>query len=193
MNDPTHCYYCVEVEARQERVAQIRRILSAHLKYWKLDLQVAPVCQGVDELLLNVVAHADEKNAVVELWWNGKHLIASVSDNDGRPPRLLGPARGGLAKVAALSDGWGTCGTRGGGKLVWFTRRVEAAERLPLSWPIPSPVLREAKHRPKGLPALVPVGVPAEGRDTHGREAVAARALRGLIPSRVTRYGDALM
>ncbi|MFJ6571834.1 ATP-binding protein [Streptomyces sp. NPDC091292] len=183
MNDPSPCYYCVEVEAHQERVSQIRRILAAHLKYWKLDLQVAPVCQGVDELLLNVVEHADAKNAVVELWWNGRHLIASVSDNDRRPPRLLGPARGGLAKVAALSDGWGTCGTPGGGKLVWFTRRVEAAERMPLTWPIPAPALREAMRGPTYVPALVPVGVPAGALDTDEWDAVAARAPSPSTPS----------
>ncbi|MGX2998546.1 ATP-binding protein [Streptomyces sp. JNUCC 64] len=156
MTVPRPCYYCVEVEAHAERGEHVRRILAAHLAHWTLDHQVAPVCGGVGELFANVVAHTDDTTAVVELCWTGRHLIASVADRDGRPPRLLGPARGGLAKVAALSDGWGSCGTPDGGKVVWFTRRVEAVEGLPLTWPGPPPALRESRGGPAAATALLP-------------------------------------
>ena len=45
-------------------------------------------------------------------------------------PHLLSAGGGGLARVAALSDSWGTCATTDG-KVVWFTRRVEAPLSVP--------------------------------------------------------------
>ncbi|MGW1892676.1 ATP-binding protein [Streptomyces sp. NPDC002004] len=159
MNVPTvPGYYLVEVEASPERVPQMRRIVAAHLRYWGLDPQVEPVCRGVAELLRNVVEHAEDKTCMVELWWNGKHLIAAVADHERRMPRLLGPARGGLALVAALSDGWGVHG-RPDGKVVWFSRRVKSAERQPLVARLPLTRLREAKRVPKTLSGA-PAGVP---------------------------------
>ncbi|MGW1024549.1 ATP-binding protein [Streptomyces sp. NPDC002577] len=165
MNVPVNSsYYLVEVEARRERVPQIRRIVAAHLRYWRLANHIGPMCRGVDELMLNVVEHTgDDKRCVVELWWNGKNLIAAVADYDRRMPRLLGPTQGGLARIAAMSDGWGAYGTPDG-KLVWFSRRVKALDREPLAWSNPAPFLQEAKRGPES-PSLVPVGIPLIGLD----------------------------
>ncbi|MFF2024370.1 ATP-binding protein [Streptomyces sp. NPDC058171] len=156
MTVPRPCYYGVEVEASPERGAHVRRILAAHLAHWALDHQVEPVCGGVGELFANVVEHTDDATAVVELCWTGRHLIASVADRDHRRPRLLGARRGGLAKVAALSDGWGSWRTPGGGKVVWFSRRVESVEGVPLVRRGPTPVLGAVRRRPGRLLSTSP-------------------------------------
>ncbi|MFJ4771897.1 ATP-binding protein [Streptomyces uncialis] len=163
MTVPLPCYRCVEVEAHPERIDRVHRILAAHLAHWTLDRQITPVCAGVRELLANVAEHAGDGTAVIELIWTGRHLIASVADQDHRPPRPLGPERGGLARVAALSDGWGSCGTPDGGKVVWFCRRVETAEGQPLVWPAPVSVLRESRPGPGSGPVPALLGPPARG------------------------------
>ncbi|MFD4137703.1 MULTISPECIES: ATP-binding protein [unclassified Streptomyces] len=157
MNIPVACHYHIEVPATKERIPQIRRILAAHLRHWTLETHITPVCRAVDELIDNVVEHVEgDKTCVVELRWTGRHLIASVADRDGRLPRLhsSSPSKGGLAKVAALSDSWGTCGTDEG-KVIWFSRRVKAAQRVLRGRPQPRPPVPEFKTLPAdSLPAL---------------------------------------
>lgn len=157
MDNPVACHYHIEVPATKERIPQIRRILAAHLRYWTLEAHITPVCRAVDELIDNVVEHVDgDKTCVVELRWTGRHLIASVADRDGRLPRLhsSSPSKGGLAKVAALSDSWGTCGTDEG-KVIWFSRRVKAAERVLCGSQKPQPPVPEFKSLPTAsVPAL---------------------------------------
>ncbi|MGW6461951.1 ATP-binding protein [Streptomyces sp. NPDC055078] len=148
------CRYTVEVQASTERIPQIRRILGAHLRYWKLEPHINPVCRAVDELIANVVRHVPgDKTCVVELRWTGRHLIVSVADNDPRMPRLTSscPATGGLATVAVLSDSWGTCGTATG-KVIWFSRRVKQAERVPRTARAPMPPVREVRPLPADTP-----------------------------------------
>ncbi|MFI1017779.1 ATP-binding protein [Streptomyces sp. NPDC020965] len=150
------CRYIVEVQASTDRIPRVRRILTAYLRYWKLESHVGPVCRAIDELIGNVVRHVpDDKSCVVELRWTGRHLIASVADNDHQMPRLTTscPARGGLATVAALSDSWGTCATATG-KVIWFSRRVSRAERVRGAAPAPTP----PTHALRPLPAVVEVG-----------------------------------
>ncbi|MFF2650064.1 ATP-binding protein [Streptomyces sp. NPDC058045] len=152
MTAPVNCYYVVEVEASGERLRHIRGTLAAHLGYWGLELHTEPVCRGVRELFLNVAEHAGEsKTCVIELRWNGRFVTAAVSDRDRALPLPLGPARGGLSRVAALSDTWGAC-PRSDGKIVWFTRRATAAQREPLAWPLPDPGAREALRTPVAVP-----------------------------------------
>ncbi len=144
------CRYTLEVQATTERIPQIRRILAAHLRYWKLEPHITPVCRAVDELVGNVVQHVTgDKTCVVELRWTGRHLIASVADNDSHMPRLTTscPAKGGLAAVALLSDSWGTCGTATG-KVIWFSRRVKQAERVLRSARAPQAPMPEFKPLP---------------------------------------------
>ncbi|MFH8476759.1 ATP-binding protein [Streptomyces sp. NPDC018000] len=115
-------HYLVELQVSAERVSQLRRIIAAHLRHWSLELHIRPVCQGVEELLTNVHRHVgDDNNCVVELRWSGRHLTVSVADNGSEMPRLLSTGGGGLSRVMALSDSWGTCRTAEG-KVVWFTR-----------------------------------------------------------------------
>ncbi|MFB8273690.1 pep a2, partial [Streptomyces sp. NPDC055955] len=111
MNNAVPCYYHLDVEVSSERVSQVRRILAAHLRYWKLDILVDPVCRGVEVLLHTIDEHATDKNTTVEMWWNGQHLITAVSDHERDLPGPHYAPQGCLAEIAALSDGWGGCAT----------------------------------------------------------------------------------
>ncbi|MEU9362593.1 ATP-binding protein [Streptomyces sp. NPDC051840] len=125
MTVPLDRHYLVELQVSAERISQLRRIVAAHLRHWSLDLHVRPVCRAAEELLTNVQRHVgDDNECVVELRWTGRHLTVSVADNDPRMPRLLDGGGGGLSRVMALSDSWGTCRTTDG-KVVWFTRYAE--------------------------------------------------------------------
>ncbi|MGW4203946.1 ATP-binding protein [Streptomyces sp. NPDC004726] len=155
MHVQTACRYLMEVQASMERIPRIRRILAAHLRYWKLEPHIAPVCRAVDELIGNVVRHVPgDKTCVVELRWTGRHLIVSVADNDRRLPKVTSscPATGGLATVAVLSDSWGTCGTDTG-KVIWFSRRVKEAEHIPRAARTPTLPTRASKPLPAAVSA----------------------------------------
>ncbi|MFF2521000.1 ATP-binding protein [Streptomyces liangshanensis] len=158
--------YAVELHPSPERVSQLRRIVAAHLRHWGLDLHVDPVRQGLDELMANVHRHVGEATTcVVELRWRGRHLTASVEDNGPRLPRLLTAGGGGLARVAALSDSWGTCPTAEG-KVVWFTRSVESPQdifRVPRA---PVGGIGTAELRREPPPRPLPFGAPAASRES---------------------------
>lgn len=140
-----HC--SVELQVSAERVSQLRRIVAAHLRHWSLDLHVRPVCRALHELLTNVHRHVGDGNTcVLELRWTGRHVTVSVADNSARMPRLL-PAGGGLSRVMALSDSWGTCRTTDG-KVVWFTRYAEAPNAAGLLPHAPLPGVRTARAVP---------------------------------------------
>ncbi|MFE7318440.1 ATP-binding protein [Streptomyces sp. NPDC057555] len=171
MTPPGDRHYTVELHASAERVPQIRRIVAAHLRHWNLELQVRPVCEGVAELLTNVHRHLGPgARCVVELRWAGRHLTASVADEGPRLPRLEGAAAGGLARIAALSDSWGTCGTPDG-KVIWFTRRIEAARTAPVTPPVPlrsvpdviqpAPTAEPPAAAPESTADTAPAGGPA--------------------------------
>jgi hypothetical protein len=173
MTVPLDRHYTVELHASPERVCQLRRIVAAHLRHWKLDLHVEPVCEGIDALMANVHRHVGEANTcVVELRWRGRHLTASVEDNGPRLPRLLTAGGGGLARVAALSDSWGTCPTADG-KVVWFTRSVESPQNIFRVPRIPVTGIGTAQLRRAPDPEPVPVGKPAPAP---ARESFAALA-----------------
>ncbi|MEU5302483.1 ATP-binding protein [Streptomyces noursei] len=167
MTPPGDRHYTVELPASAERVPQIRRIIAAHLRLWNLEPQIPPICQGVAELLTNVHRHiGPDARCVVELRWSGRHLTASVADEGPRLPRLERAAGGGLARIAALSDSWGTCGTPDG-KVIWFTRRVGAARPDPVT-PQVSPrsvpdVVEPAPAAEQPAPAARPPAGPAAG------------------------------
>ncbi|MFE4171717.1 ATP-binding protein [Streptomyces sp. NPDC056909] len=161
MTVPPDRHYVVELHASPERVPQLRRIVAAHLRHWRLDLHVASVGKGVEELLTNVHRHVGDGNrCVLELRWTGRHLTASVEDNGPRMPRLLTAGGGGLARVAALSDSWGTCATAEG-KVIWFTRSVRSPQDVPrVPW-TPLTGVGTARREPLPMPVPMPVPVPA--------------------------------
>ncbi|MFE9411332.1 ATP-binding protein [Streptomyces sp. NPDC006704] len=138
--------YTLSLHATPERIPQIRRIVAAHLRHWRLENIIQPVSLGVCELLTNVHRHTPgDQPCVLELRWARGQFAASVADSDPRLPRLHGPQpfaeRGrGLALVAHLSDSWGTHPTAGG-KVVWFTLTAQPQALRPLRALPPTPVL----------------------------------------------------
>ncbi|MFF5186029.1 pep a2 [Streptomyces sp. NPDC000345] len=154
MKSAVPCYYHLDVDVSPERVGQVNRILAAHLKYWDLENLVDPVCGGTGMLLEAIDEHATDKSISIEMWWNGQHLITAVGGNDRelRPDQDL---RGCLERIAAMSDGWGCCATDTGSKVIWFSQRARAGERVPLVPTAPAPSLREGRPVPRELPVAV--------------------------------------
>ncbi|MEU2027216.1 ATP-binding protein [Streptomyces sp. NPDC016469] len=164
MTVPLDRHYLVELQVSAERVDQLRRIIAAHLRHWSLELHVRPVCRAVEELLTNVHRHVgDDNRCVVELRWSGRHLTVSVADNGSEMPRLLHEG-GGLSRVMALSDSWGTCRTAEG-KVVWFTRYAQEPQHIELVPLPPLPGVREFR-RPPAVVAEIPDPVAAGADET---------------------------
>ncbi|GGN40127.1 ATPase [Streptomyces kronopolitis] len=116
----------MELQAVPARIGHVRRIVSAQLRYWRLDALIDPAALGVTELLANVHRHArPSKQCTVELRVLLDQLTVSVHDEDPRLPRLRAAGTWetcgrGLALIAALSESWGVR-PDGSGKVVWFT------------------------------------------------------------------------
>ncbi|MGW0882468.1 pep a2 [Streptomyces sp. NPDC002671] len=163
MKTAVPCYYHLDVEVSAERVGQVSRILAAHLRYWDLDNLVAPVCRGAELLLRAIDEHATDKRTSIELWWNGQHLITAFGgdDPDLRPDQDL---RACLTDIAAMSDGWGCCAPETGSKLIWFSQRARAGERVPLVPLAPAPTLTQGLQVPREEPAVV-LAAPAAALD----------------------------
>ncbi|MER5427759.1 ATP-binding protein [Streptomyces sp. NPDC002588] len=132
-NPSRHC--TVELQALPSRIGQVRRIVSAQLRYWHLDPLIDRAALGVTELLTNVHLHAQpDKTCVVELELLLDRLTVSVRDRDPRLPVVgdmvvgdmkeaaaLATCGRGLAMVAAVSESWGARPDGESGKIVWFT------------------------------------------------------------------------
>ncbi|MFF0226860.1 pep a2 [Streptomyces sp. NPDC004629] len=163
MKTAVPCYYHLDVEVSPERVGQVGRILAARLRHWDLENLVVPVRSGAELLLRAIDDHATDKRASIEMWWNGQHLITAVGDDDRdlRPDQDLRPC---LTRIAAISDGWGCCASETGSKIIWFSQRARAGERVPLVPTAPAPSLRQMRRVPRDTPAAAPAaraaGVP---------------------------------
>ncbi|MCX4785047.1 MULTISPECIES: ATP-binding protein [unclassified Streptomyces] len=120
-----HC--TVELQALPSRIGQVRRIVSAQLRYWHLDPLIDHAALGVTELLTNVHRHAQpDKSCTVEIELLLERLTVSVHDHDPRLPTVCDPSASstsgrGLALIAAVSESWGVRPSGGAGKVVWFT------------------------------------------------------------------------
>lgn len=117
----------MELQALPSRIGQVRRIVSAQLRYWHLDPLIDHAALGVTELLTNVHRHAQpDKSCIVEIELLLERLTVSVHDHDPRLPtvREVGASSTsgrGLALIAAVSESWGVRPRGGAGKVVWFT------------------------------------------------------------------------
>lgn len=154
----------MELQALPDRIGQVRQLVSAQLRHWRLDALVDPVALGVTELLANVHRHArPSKVCTVQLCVDRGLLTVSVHDRDPRLPRLRAAScwetcGRGLSLVAALSDSWGVR-PDGGGKVVWFTLPAASPAgedhrtALPSGDTAPPPVaLRTWSGSPAGAP-----------------------------------------
>ncbi|MGW1028405.1 ATP-binding protein [Streptomyces sp. NPDC002577] len=145
-----HC--TVELQALPSRIGQVRRIVSAQLRYWHLDALIDRAALGVTELLTNVHRHAQpDKMCTVELELLLDRLTVSVHDHDPRLPQIhdaesFATSGRGLAMVAAVSDSWGARPHGEQGKVVWFT--LPAASPSTPSVLVPPSPLYEATTCP---------------------------------------------
>ncbi|MGH4035825.1 ATP-binding protein [Actinomycetota bacterium Odt1-20B] len=120
-----HC--TVELQALPSRIGQVRRIVSAQLRYWHLDPLIDHAALGVTELLTNVHRHAEpDKVCTVEIELLLDRLTISVHDHDPHLPVVrdaepFATSGRGLAMVAAVSESWGVRPQGDAGKIVWFT------------------------------------------------------------------------
>ncbi|MER5888148.1 ATP-binding protein [Streptomyces sp. NPDC001941] len=160
-----HC--AVELQALPSRIGQVRRIVSAQLRYWHLDPLIDQAALGVTELLTNVHRHAQpDKTCTVEIELLLDRLTVSVHDHDPRlptlrEPDLLATSGRGLALIAAVSESWGVRPRGDAGKVVWFTLPAPSdAVALP-----PYPVYGSTTEGPfpagdAALPFRAPDGAP---------------------------------
>ncbi|WP_089105915.1 ATP-binding protein [Streptomyces hyaluromycini] len=166
-----HC--SVELQALPSRIGQVRRIVSAQLRYWHLDPLIDRAALGVTELLTNVHRHAQpDKNCTVEIELQLDRLTVSVRDHDPRLPVVedgteiapMATCGRGLAMVAAVSESWGVR-PHDDGKVVWFT--------LPAPTATPKaarPQRRTAEPAPRRIaePEPAAAGAPTPAHATAG-------------------------
>lgn len=166
----------MELQALPSRIGQVRRIVSAQLRYWHLDPLIDRAALCVTELLTNVHLHAQpDKTCTVEIELLLDRLTVSVRDSDPRLPVVADAADAdtlatcgrGLAMVAAVSDSWGVRPDGDSGKVVWFTLPAPAhavvrgmGARSPLATTVEQPVRQFAEvgarvdlHRRERAPA----------------------------------------
>ncbi|MFF4710785.1 ATP-binding protein [Streptomyces eurythermus] len=187
-----HC--TVELQALPSRIGQVRRIVSAQLRYWHLDPLIDRAALGVTELLSNVHRHArPDKSCTVELELLPDRLTVSVRDHDPRlpvPADATDPADAtplatcgrGLAMVAAVSESWGARPDGENGKVVWFTLPAAAPHSQP-AWP-PQDTPRPAPAPVRA--AAVAAGVsapPGAGATTGGGPAVPMKVAAATAPA----------
>ncbi|MFC4031492.1 ATP-binding protein [Streptomyces polygonati] len=154
--DPAARECALELEAHPYRIQQIRRIVSAQLRYWRLDPLVDAASTGISELLANVHRHArPDKKCAVKLTLAVDRLKVAVTDHDPRLPHLrpmepTATTGRGLAMVEAMSDGWGTDLLPGAsGKVVWFVLRTPMA--APTLVPLKSATMPQERIAPDRL------------------------------------------
>lgn len=163
----------MELQALPSRIGQVRRIVSAQLRYWHLDPLIDRAALGVTELLSNVHRHAlPDKTCTVEIELLLDRLTVSVHDRDPRLPVVadadpLATCGRGLAMVAAMSESWGVRPDGDNGKIVWFT--------LPTTTPAvkaqPRPARRTVTEPVRLVAEVEPIGRVPE--HTPARSAVA--------------------
>ncbi len=142
----------MELQALPSRIGQVRRIVSAQLRYWHLDPLIDRAALGVTELLTNVHRHAQpDKTCTVEIELLLDRLMVSVRDHDPRLPvvedaETFATCGRGLAMVAAVSESWGVRPEGESGKVVWFTLPTPSSAR-PATRPPRRAVADKPAHR----------------------------------------------
>ncbi|MEU3369879.1 ATP-binding protein [Streptomyces sp. NPDC006711] len=148
----------VELQALPSRIGQVRRIVSAQLRYWHLDPLIDEAALCVTELLTNVHRHAEpDKMCTVEIELLLDRLTISVHDHDPTLPSVrkadtLATNGRGLSLIAAVSEAWGVRPLGESGKTVWFTLAAPspavALPPYPLYEPTATPAFTESRPRP---------------------------------------------
>ncbi|MGW3952903.1 ATP-binding protein [Streptomyces sp. NPDC004752] len=108
------------------RVAGIRRITAAFMRYWAVPAELADdMVLVVSELVTNSVEHGTGTISL-RLRHSGSGLYIEVTDGSSTPARLGAPGTDaehgrGLLLVSALAQDWGVSGD---GQTTWATVRV---------------------------------------------------------------------
>ncbi|MDT0550040.1 MULTISPECIES: ATP-binding protein [Streptomyces] len=135
----TRRFFRAEFPARTDRAFAVRRMLTAFLKYWKLDQAVDSAVLATNELFANAVEHGssgpdDTVTVTVGVEPAGDELRIEVADGSPVPPVFRAAAETeecgrGLAIVDGLASAWGTDPPDGdgAGKKVWFTLALDRA------------------------------------------------------------------
>ncbi|GHJ42283.1 hypothetical protein Sm713_78920 [Streptomyces sp. TS71-3] len=132
----------MELQALPSRIGQVRRIVSAQLRHWRLDALTDRAALGVTELLTNVHRHArPDKICTVDIELLLYRLTVSVRDHDPRLPRVhdaepYQTCGRGLAMIAAMCENWGARAQGDAGKIVWFTLPVPGTAPLTATLPV---------------------------------------------------------
>ena len=141
--------YELRLTAEPQRLAVVRRIVTAHLRHWKMAEAVDLCLLGVTELLANVHRHVGpDAECLLRLSCGADGLLrCEVHDASTMLPRVLAPDEEeingrGLALVAALSADWGAQ-VEQTGKVVWFALKT-----------VPRPAEVQKKPAPLRLPPL---------------------------------------
>jgi anti-sigma regulatory factor (Ser/Thr protein kinase) len=153
----------LELEAHPYRIQQIRRIVSAQLRYWRLEPLIDAASTGISELLANVHRHAKpDKKCAVRLTLDADRLTVAVADHDPRLPHLqpvepTATSGRGLTMVEAMSDSWGTdLLPDEDGKVVWFVLRTPVQKAAPTLVPLRTAVSFE-RAEPRRMPVAASV------------------------------------
>jgi len=126
----------VEFRALPSRTGQARRIVSAHLRYWKLDALIDPAASGVTELLACLHRQVGpDRCCTVEIALCRDGLTVSVRDHD----QPLPPVRP-FGALTAAGHGPASVGHEGTGEPACFT--------LPLPSPEPPPHAQTPEQAP---------------------------------------------
>ncbi|CAL9607845.1 ATP-binding protein [Streptomyces sp. enrichment culture] len=169
----------VELQALPSRIGQVRRIVSAQLRYWHMDCLIDRASLGVTELLSNVHRHArPDKTCTVEMELLLDRLKVSVHDRDPRLPVVsdaspLATCGRGLAMVAAMSESWGALPEGDDGKVVWFTLPTPAVTAAPV--PARLPRLNGAEPSPR-ITEVAEVALVERVTEGHRAEPAPARS-----------------
>lgn len=192
----------MELQALPSRIGQVRRIVSAQLRYWHLDPLIDRAALGVTELLSNVHRHArPDKSCTVELELLLDRLTVSVRDHDPRLPVVADAAQPsdasplatcgrGLAMVAAMSESWGARPDGDDGKVVWFTLPAPGTNPRPQARRPRRSAERQPASRLAGVqPAPAPVAAPAPAVVHASAAAAAPVAVRAPAAARQVVHG----
>ncbi|SFD07873.1 ATP-binding protein [Streptomyces aidingensis] len=151
-NPSRHC--AVEFQALPSRIGQVRRIVTAQLRYWGVPHLTDRAALGLTELLANIHRHAGaDKHCTVELVLLRDRLTVSVHDHDPHLPQVRSPggmatSGRGLALVQAVSADWGMrLRADHSGKSVWFTLPADGRPAEPREGPHRAPVPAAAAPR----------------------------------------------
>ncbi|RFU82268.1 pep a2 [Streptomyces triticagri] len=176
MNHAAPCQYHLDVQVTPERVGQVARILTAHLRHWRLENLARPVDRCITVLLHTIAerrAQAGDMGGAtaIEMSWNGEYLIAAVSDGTDAASRGRPAADDCLSRIAELSDSCGRCATPMG-RIIWFAYRVGVADRETLARRTPQPVAGASCGVPGAGPQRVVIAAPVDADAVSGRAPV---------------------